>query len=85
MVRLVLAGNYRQFEDWCREQRISLRQLHVHRVVYVAGTHHLNGLGPVEVVRVGTWYDRPLDLLRAVQDVEARSATLSRDVTTTDR
>ncbi len=62
-VRAVIAGNYHQFVSWCRDQGISPGR---HDVLY-ATPERLRGRNDVEVLRVGTWYER--DDLREIEDV----------------
>jgi hypothetical protein len=60
--RVVVAGDYRQFVNWCREQGVSPGR---HDVVY-ATPERLRGLNDVEVCRTGSWYERD-DLTEIVE------------------
>jgi hypothetical protein len=57
----VIAGNYRQFTDWCREHEVSP---HSPQVIY-ATSQSLRGRRNVKVERTGTWYER--DDLREIE------------------
>jgi hypothetical protein len=74
---LVVAGSYREFEQWCQDQRVSLRQLHEARVAYAASPELVSQLPLVRVVYTGTWHQRDLALLEAVEQVE-RSVSVVR-------
>ena len=52
---VVIAGNSRQFHDWCKENELNPRS-----VIYATGAPgRLRGIsGPIKVVHVGTWMDR---------------------------
>ncbi|WP_328545450.1 hypothetical protein [Streptomyces europaeiscabiei] len=70
---VVLAKNLQMFHAWCRETGHSPRDP---RVVYASGEHRLRGLRNVEIVRYGSWWDRPdiRPLEEAVAWLEARAA-----------
>jgi hypothetical protein len=53
-IRAVVAGNYPEFVNWCREQGVSPQS---HEVVY-ATPERLRGWSDVEVCRTGTWWER---------------------------
>ena len=53
-IRVVVAGNYPEFVDWCRKQGVSPQS---HEVVY-ATPERLRGLNDVDVCRTGSWYER---------------------------
>ena len=56
MKRIVIAGNYRQFCHWCSVNEVYRRDPNV---VYASSSERLLGIsGAVEVVRIGTWYER---------------------------
>lgn len=59
----VIAGNYREFTDWCREQGISPRD----PGVLYATPESLRGHNDVEVRRTGSWAER--DDLADIEDV----------------
>lgn len=61
---VILAGNYRQAQEYARE-----KDLCPMRTLIVGVPHALRGLrGPFEVHRVGTyWEDRPLAFLSQVE------------------
>jgi hypothetical protein len=53
MKRIVIAGNYRQFCQWCSENQVYRRDPNV---IFAGSIQRLRGIaGPVEVVRYGTW------------------------------
>ena len=58
----VIAGNYRQYYAWCREQGISPRG----GGAFYAEPMMLRGRNDVTVVRTGTWYERD-----DIQEIEA--------------
>lgn len=63
---VVLAGNVREADQWCRDNAVHPRG-RGRRVLIVGRVHTLRGLsGPVEVARVGSWRDR--SDLRAIED-----------------
>lgn len=53
---VVVAGTFRQFEDWCREQGINPKRPLAAGVLYASGYEALRGLpdGSVTVVHTGT-------------------------------
>jgi len=53
-VRAVIAGNYREYLDWCREQGITPHD----RGVFYATPLSLRGRGNLAVVRTGSWRGR---------------------------
>jgi hypothetical protein len=58
--KVILAGNHRQFVDWCHDNAIDPRR-HTPEVINVTHAEGLMGvrLGPLDhLLRVGTWYDR---------------------------
>jgi hypothetical protein len=63
-VTVVVAGNWRQFSDWCREAGVSP---HSRSVVYATATS-LRGRRNVDVIRTGTWEERP-DLQEIERDL----------------
>lgn len=69
---VVVAGNHREFEQWCRDHRVNLKMLHEARVLYASAAPSLRGLhGHVsQVIYTGTWHIRELELLEAVQALE---------------
>lgn len=59
--KIVLAGNRRQFVQWCQDEGISLRRYEGREVVDASNTRGLLGqqFGPYDqFLLVGTWYDR---------------------------
>lgn len=56
-IKLVVAGSFSQFIDWCDENQIHPRN---HRVKYVSKAEQLQGYnaGGAELVKYGTWYKR---------------------------
>jgi hypothetical protein len=52
---VVLAGNYREFLFWCRENERNPRD---RSLIYPSDWWRLRGLGPIRVIRYGTWYMR---------------------------
>jgi hypothetical protein len=52
---VVLARNLREFHAWCRLTGTSPRD---RSVLYASGPLTLRGLGRVEIVRHGVWWDR---------------------------
>jgi hypothetical protein len=52
---VVLAGNYREFLFWCRENNRNPRD---RNLIYASEMHRLMGLGPIRLVTYGTWADR---------------------------
>lgn len=59
----VIAGNYRQFTGWCRDQGI---HPHSPQVIYAASPSRLRGYSDLKVERVGTWHER--DDLREIEE-----------------
>ncbi|MFF9003677.1 hypothetical protein ACF1GW_38930 [Streptomyces achromogenes] len=70
---VVLARNLAEFHSWCRETSTSPRD---RTVLYVSGPHVLRGLGNVEIVRYGMWWDR-LDEAALTAALAAREAPTS--------
>lgn len=72
--KLVIAGNYRQFKEWCRENQTHPMDRYVR---HIGAPYHLRGytLDEAEVIWYGTYYDRPdlPDLQQEVHIMEARS------------
>jgi len=68
-MRAVIAGNYRQYVDWFREQEISPRT----GDAFYATPESLRGRNDVRTVRTGTWHER--DDLR---EIEALLRTVNR-------
>ena len=68
---VVLARNLAEFHAWCRQTGTSPRD---RTVVYASGPHALRGLTGVEIVRHGSWWDRPDEaaLTQALAALEAR-------------
>jgi hypothetical protein len=52
---VVLAGNYREFLFWCRENNRNPRD---RNLIYASEMHRLRGLGPIRFITYGTWADR---------------------------
>ena len=52
MKKVILAGNYQQFMDWCRETKTNPREC-----VYYDHPHKILGLSHFEQIKVGTWSD----------------------------
>jgi hypothetical protein len=50
-MKIVIAGNYRQYQDYLRENKLSPREAR-----YVSSPEHLRGLRGVEVVKYGEWW-----------------------------
>jgi hypothetical protein len=67
---VVLARNLAEFHAWCRQTGTSPRD---RAVLYAAGPQSLRSLEGVEIVRHGTWWDRPDEaaLTEAVARLEA--------------
>jgi hypothetical protein len=61
-MRAVIAGNYKQYVDWCREQEISPRT----GDAFYATPESLRGRNEVRTVRTGTWQER--DDLREIEE-----------------
>lgn len=60
-VTIVVAGNYKQFGDWCLRNKLHPSSPHVRYVGPVGDTHcRLAGQGPSikKIVYTGTWRDR---------------------------
>jgi hypothetical protein len=53
---LVLSGNYREFELWCREHNVNPK--HPDPFVYYNDSNKIRGLRFSSVIRDGTWYNR---------------------------
>lgn len=51
---IVVAGNRRQFENYCRERDVPLN---TPGIKYISRAHQVFGLANFEVVKVGTWYE----------------------------
>lgn len=51
----VLAGSYRQFQDWMLEHNIAPGE-----AVYVSLPEHIMGMEFSRVEKIGTWYERPM-------------------------
>lgn len=69
---VVLARNLKAFHAWCASTGTSPRD---RSVLYASGPHVLRGLGQVEIVRFGDWWDR-LDeaaLTKAISRLQASS------------
>lgn len=52
---VVLAGNFREFQFWCRENNRNPRD---RNLIYASEMHRLRGLGPIRWVSYGTAYMR---------------------------
>jgi hypothetical protein len=52
---VVLAGNYREFLFWCRENNRNPRD---QNLIYASEMHRIRGLGHIRVLTYGTWADR---------------------------
>jgi hypothetical protein len=52
---VVLAGNFREFQFWCRENNRNPRD---RNLIYASEMHRLQGLGKVRYITYGTWYLR---------------------------
>lgn len=52
--RFVLAGNWKQFGEYCQEKKIPRTA-----VRYISRAEDLRGLRDVEVVKWGTWWLHP--------------------------
>jgi hypothetical protein len=52
---VVLAGNYREFQFWCRENERNPRD---RNLIYASEMHRLRGLGPIRWISYGTAYMR---------------------------
>jgi hypothetical protein len=52
---VVLAGNYREFLFWCRENNRNPRD---RNLIYARELHHIRGLGKIKFVTYGTWAQR---------------------------
>src|SRR5688572_2526571 len=61
---LVLAGNHQQFELWCEYHGI-VREARTSRIRYISQRAHVMGYdyynGKVRIVKIGTYWDNPLD------------------------
>lgn len=62
----VLAGNYRQFEEWKLQDYSERRE-----ALYISDPNAVLGKRPGIVRRVGTWEDLPESLKVAAKTVEA--------------
>ena len=52
---LVIAGNYRQFKDWC------VRHGHtIHNTIYASHVNDIRGLRGVEIVETGSYWENPV-------------------------
>jgi len=71
VLTVVLARSLRDFHAWCRETGTSPRD---RSVLYASGPHSIRALTDVEVVRYGSWWDRPdeAELADAVTRLENR-------------
>lgn len=70
----VVAGNYRQYVTWCRDNGEPLRGGSVfYATVESLGRVSLGSVSRVEVVRTGTWQER-----RDLADIEALLAAANR-------
>ena len=54
-IKLILAGNYRQFLDWCKEEGVDPR---TRSIRYIHDVHSILGMRDYEVIRYGTYYER---------------------------
>jgi hypothetical protein len=66
---VVLAGNFREFQFWCRENN---RNPHDRNLIYASEMSRVRGLGAIRVVTYGTWVHRRdafemLDYLRRIK------------------
>ncbi len=52
--KIVIAGNYRQYLHYLRENELSPRDAR-----YCCEVEQLRGLRKVEIVRYGTWWENP--------------------------
>jgi hypothetical protein len=52
---VVLAGNYREFLFWCRENERNPRD---RNLIYASEPQRIRGLGPIRFITYGTWYLR---------------------------
>lgn len=70
MLQVIIAGNYRQFLNWCYENKINA---HSRDVLYVSDFHSLKGLRlkKEQVHYIGTWYERR-DINEIEDELQAR-------------
>jgi len=71
-IKLVVAGNYRQFVDWCKAQGFSP---HSREVRYIDQPWKARGYHNAEVIKVGTYYQRKdiFELLEALDRTARRT------------
>lgn len=68
--KIVVAGSWLQFREWCREQSIDPKT-----VTFIGGLGQMfrtYGVRDFEIVRIGTWQDLDPDLLKRISDIEQR-------------
>ncbi len=63
---VVIAGNRRQFKDWCRARSLNPNLTLCVTSAYESSRYLRGYRGDVSVVRVGTWYE--LRDLRQIED-----------------
>jgi hypothetical protein len=75
-MKIVIAGNYRQYQNYLRENNLTPQQAR-----YVDTPEKLRGLRDVEVVRVGEWWLNPcadddyLEIIQRPTEDESRHHT----------
>jgi len=55
IMKFVIAGNYRQFTNYCRENRLQPNK----DVRYVGRPEDTRGVRNVEIIKYGTWWENP--------------------------
>lgn len=63
VITVVIAGNFRQFVEWCRAND---RKPYGRDVRYAGSPASIVGMRGIEVVRTGTWSDR-----KDLEEIEA--------------
>ena len=66
--KVVIAGNYRQYVNWCRENNLQLRDaFYIDRIDQLFGLE----LAADDIVKVGTWYQRH-DIDKLLEEANSR-------------
>ena len=63
---LVLAGNYHQYRGWLYENKIHERDAR-----YICNADDMRGLRDYIIIKLGTWYERPIHELDAIHNLYA--------------
>lgn len=70
-MKLVLAGNFEQFKDYCNANNLRYN-IHPIEAIYVYDLRNFGGweYDGIEFIKIGTWYKRPLKLIREFRNTE---------------